>query len=149
MNILAIDFGKKRFGLAWVQSGIDVILPFGIVKAENALAEITRIITEESIDRVIIGEPKALSGGEGQMEASVREFGRTLAESTGKTIVYIDERFTSRQADAMGGGLSTGTCPRLRTGLSFGMTPQEEAGASRDEKAAMLILETYLASLSL
>jgi len=44
MNILSIDFGQKRIGLAWLQSGIDVILPFGIVeglKGFNALIHIS------------------------------------------------------------------------------------------------------------
>jgi putative holliday junction resolvase len=120
MNILAIDYGKKRIGLAWVQSGLDVILPFGVINADNALSDVSALIVEERIDEVVIGLPKALSGEQGQMEVKVRDFGRAIGESTGKFVTYIDERFTSAEADSMGGTVS------------------------RDERAAMLILDTYI-----
>ena len=46
MNILGIDFGTKRIGLAWVQIGLDVILPFGVVvcQCEEVKALSSRIV---------------------------------------------------------------------------------------------------------
>ena len=44
MNIIAIDFGTKNIGLAWCDTGIGAVLPFGVVK--NA-GEAAKIINEE------------------------------------------------------------------------------------------------------
>ena len=35
MNILGIDFGTKRIGLAWMQTGLDIVLPFGVIERDS------------------------------------------------------------------------------------------------------------------
>ncbi len=123
MNILGVDWGKKRIGLAWVQSGLDVVLPFGIIDAskKDPIVEIETIVREESIEMVVIGLPKALSGEEGDNALSVRAVGEKIAQKTGVTVQFIDERFSSQAADRFGAD-----------------------GASRDEKAAMIIVQAFL-----
>ncbi len=123
MNILGVDWGKKRIGLAWVQSGLDVVLPFGIIDAskKDPIVEIETIVREEGIEMVVIGLPKALSGEEGDNALSVRAVGEKIAQKTGVTVQFIDERFSSQAADRFGAD-----------------------GASRDEKAAMIIVQAFL-----
>lgn len=123
MNILGVDWGKKRIGLAWVQSGLDVVLPFGIIDAskKDPIAEIETIVREEGIDVVVIGLPKALSGEEGDNAVSVRAVGEKIAQKTGVKVQFLDERFSSQAADRFGAD-----------------------GASRDEKAAMIIVQAFL-----
>lgn len=121
MNILAIDYGKKRLGLAWAQSGIDVILPFGIVDASVALKEIPHIVKTEKIDTVVVGLPIGLDGNENDNTVRVREFASQLKKITAVAIDFCDERYSSHAADRFGAD-----------------------GASRDEKAAMIILQGYL-----
>jgi len=124
MNILGIDFGKKRIGLAWVQEGLDVVLPFGIVKSEGGRmkreAEIKKIIIDEKIDKVVVGFPLKADGEDTDNTEPVRDFVKELKQSVDIPIEIIDERFTTAQARQMGGD------------------------ASLDEKAAMLILQSYL-----
>ncbi len=123
MNILGIDWGKKRVGLAWVQSGLDVVLPFGIIETYKVdpLAEIIAIVKEERIDVVVFGLPKTLSGEEQANSLAVREVGEKVVKATGIKVEFLDERFSSRAADRFGAD-----------------------GASRDEKAAMIMVQAYL-----
>ncbi len=123
MNLLGIDYGQKRIGLAWVQEGLDVVLPFGTIQKETKEAQLTAlgdIIQKEKIDRVVFGLPLNEEGEEAPNTKRVREFAAALAEKIQVDIVFEDERYTSHEADEMGGN------------------------ASRDEKAAMLILSSFL-----
>lgn len=117
MNLLAIDYGKKRIGLAWCQAGLDVVLPYGVV---GSLDEVVNLIKKEGIDKLVIGMPTGLDGKKNENTKKVHKFAADLRERIDLPIEFVDERFSSRQADNMGGD------------------------ASRDEKAAMVILQSYL-----
>lgn len=119
MNILAIDYGIKRIGLAKWNSQVKVVLPFGIV---SNLDEILQLNKEEIFDKIVVGMP--YSSQDQQAKNSnvnrVKEFINQLQNKLKIDIDIFDERFSSQQADRMGGI------------------------ASRDEKSAMIILEGYL-----
>ena len=122
MNYLAVDFGTKNIGLAWAQEGVDVVLPFGIIKnLENGVDELADLIKTEKIDQVVIGLPLSLDGLETANTVRVREFAKKLKEKINAPIEFINEMFSSQMADRSGAG-----------------------GVSRDEKSAMAILESYL-----
>ncbi len=123
MNILAIDYGTKNIGLAWCQTGLDVVLPYGKIseaKESDKLQKLAELITKESIDKLIVGLPIGLKGEENNNTKKIRNFVDKLKAITKIKIEFIDERFSSLEADRLDGG------------------------ASRDEKAAMIILQSYL-----
>lgn len=120
MNILGIDYGEKRIGLAWCQTGLDVVLPFGQVEVDHWQSKIETLVREEKIDRIIVGLPIGMDGQENENTKKIRVFAKELEDVVGVPIAFVDERFTSQQADRMGGD------------------------ASRDEKAAMVILQSYV-----
>ncbi|PIR03161.1 MAG: Holliday junction resolvase RuvX [Candidatus Magasanikbacteria bacterium CG11_big_fil_rev_8_21_14_0_20_43_7] len=123
MNILGIDYGQKRIGLAWVQEGLDVVLPFGTVNNElGIMNKLTELIQTEQIDRIVIGLPLGMDGGGNENTKRVQSFADALQTMAQVPVELYDERFSSQQADSMGGT------------------------ASRDEKSAMVILESYLKS---
>lgn len=124
MNILAIDYGQKKIGLAWAQTGLDLVLPMGQIGGgdeKKRMKEIIEIIKKKNIDKIIVGLPLGLKGEENNNTQKVYDFVELLKKDIVARIEFIDERFTSRQADRMGGNIS------------------------RDEKAAMVILQSYLA----
>jgi len=120
MNLLAIDYGQKNIGLAWVDTDMGVVLPYGKFETRNWKSEIVTLIENEKIHKVLIGLPLGMDGEENVNTKRVRAFGDALESLAGVPIEYADERFTSQQADAMGGSVS------------------------RDEKSAMVILQSYL-----
>ncbi len=125
MNILALDYGRKRIGVAWVDTGINVVLPLGVIEntGEAVFTKLADLIKKENADTVVIGLPTGMDGSENENTKNIRAFGEKLEKSISTPIVFVDERFSSRQADAMG------------------------QGVSRDEKSAMVILDSYLESV--
>ena len=125
MNILAVDYGSKRIGLAWTDTSLGVILPFGLVEKtslKEKVEELAEIIAKEKAQKIIVGFPLGLNGKENTNTERVKKFVFELHKLTEVPIEYHDERFSSYAADAAG------------------------IGVSRDERAAMIILEGYLES---
>ena len=78
--------------------------------------------SKENFDKIVMGLPVGLKSGEETSNSErVRKFADKLKLKTGLPIEFADERFSSHEADSMGGQ------------------------AYRDEKAAMVILQEYLA----
>lgn len=119
MNILAVDYGRKRIGLAWMQEGLDVVLPYGVIENGN-ITKLVKLIKEEKINKVVMGLPIGLDSNENKNTEKVREFADELQKKSDVALEFVDERFTSAQADRM------------------------EGDATRDEKAAMVILQSYI-----
>ena len=121
MNILAIDHGNKNIGLAWCQEALGVVLPYGIINNSEWKEKLPKLLKEEGINKIIMGLPLGPSAEENKNTKRVRDFVEKLKEYTDLPIEFIDERYSSQQADKMEGG-----------------------AASRDEKAAMVILQSYM-----
>lgn len=123
MNILAIDYGSKRVGLAWADTSLGVILPFGLIEKSSLkekVKELTEILSKEKIHQIVVGFPIGLNGKENANTERVKKFVFELQKHTDAPVEYYDERYSSYAADAAG------------------------AGVSRDERAAMIILEGFL-----
>lgn len=123
MHILAVDFGTKKLGLAWADTTLGVVLPYGLVTKDtmqDKVKEVAKLVNEEHITQVVVGFPLDLKGQENKNTDRVKQFVFELQKSTKAEVDYFDERFSSQQADAVG------------------------EGVSRDERAAMVILEGYL-----
>lgn len=128
MNILGIDFGQKKIGLAWFQEGLDLVLPFGTIDnrktiladRQGTVGRIADLIRTERIGKVIIGLPLDMYGRENENTKRVQAFASELRSLVQVPIEFCDELFSSQQADNMGGIVS------------------------RDEKSAMVILESYV-----
>lgn len=124
MNILALDFGTKRIGMAWIDTSIGAVLPFGVIdikgKKSEVQQQIIELLTREHVQKVVIGLPLGLDGKENENTFRIRSFVSELQSQATVPFELFDERFSSQAADKF------------------------EGEASRDEKAAMVILEGYL-----
>lgn len=123
MNILGIDFGTKNVGLAWVDTGIGAVLPYGLIKEEKGktrIQQLAKLVEEEKIDKVVFGLPMSLDGKDNVNTNRVHAFAKELEDLIDAPIEFVNEMFTSQMGDRMGDGVS------------------------RDEKSAMIILEDYL-----
>lgn len=99
---LAIDYGRKRIGLA-------ISDPLGIIASPAGYIErragkrppITKIIaraTELEAQGYLIGLPLDGEGNETDWTAEVRQFGAEIAKRTGMPVRFYDERFTTAAA---------------------------------------------------
>jgi putative holliday junction resolvase len=105
-KILACDHGEARCGLAVSDPTQTLATPLGVVvrpQTDRGLSEIAKVVAEESVERVVVGLPRTLSGSEGEQARSARAFAQALEGFLSLPVELYDERFTSRMADAHGG----------------------------------------------
>ena len=99
---LAIDYGRKRIGLA-ISDPLGIIAsPAGYIeRREGKRPPITKIIaraTELEAQGYLIGLPLDGEGNETDWTAEVRQIGAEIAKRTGMPVRFYDERFTTAAA---------------------------------------------------
>lgn len=130
---LGLDVGTKTIGVArtdalgWMAHPVTTITRKGVNKDVEALLP---LIQAHDIEVIVVGLPYELDGSEERSARLARQVGEALAERSCLIVRYVDERYSSVEAER-----------RLI-----------EAGASRkkrkeviDQIAAVIILETWLA----
>jgi len=100
-RILAVDYGKRRIGLAvsdplgLTAQGLESIL---VSSQEDALIKLCALVRRWEVGEVLLGLPVRTDGTEGPEAQEVRAFGERLTAMTGVKVTFWDERLTSRQA---------------------------------------------------
>jgi putative transcription antitermination factor YqgF len=125
MNILAIDLGSKKTGLAIYREGF--VLGGGVVPGwemwDDLIRQIRHKVREQSINMIVIGLPKSTSG---DAEKVYRQIGEKVAKNTGIEVDYIDETLTSAAAQTANANI-------------------DKSRKEDDEQAAKIILQDYVA----
>ena len=132
MRILALDYGKRRIGLA-VSDDLGLTaqgLPTLQRKNNRAdLAALARIVQERQVDRILMGNPLHMSGDAGTQAQAAQQFGELVARHTGKQVQLWDERLTTMEASRV-----------LRaSGISI-----EKRARAVDQLSAVILLQSYL-----
>jgi len=119
---LGVDYGAKRIGLAIGDSETKVAVVFGTVEKIEDIAE---IVKSEDVDDVVIGKPYSVVNQEHELPDNFKKFVAELKDKLpDMEIIFEDERLSSKYADSLVGNKKT--------------------KASRDEIAAVSILQGYL-----
>jgi len=133
MKVLAVDFGSRRIGLAVGDTLTRVATPLPLVAAVNrrvALDEIARRAGEFEVERIVVGYPLNMDGSHGPSCAAVERFAAALRKRTGLTVVLVDEKLSSFEAEEMGKEIEHDFRKRK---------------AFLDSMAAQVILQSYFA----
>lgn len=133
-RLLSIDYGKKRTGLA-VTDPLQIV-PGGLctVPTSGLFDYLKGYVARESVERIVIGEPRQPDGRPSENLARVTEFVNRWRKAVPDIpIEFYDERFTSVLAHKamLDGGL--GRKARRDKALV-------------DEISATIILQDYMAS---
>lgn len=95
-RILAIDYGRKRVGLAVTDmlkitaNGLDT------VQSHEVLSYLEKYISSEEVEVFVIGLPKQMNGQDSESMQYIRPFVAALQRKFPEIpVVYVDERFTS------------------------------------------------------
>ena len=135
-RILAIDFGKKRTGLAVTDVLRITANPLLTIDTKDLLVWLQNYFAAEQVAIVGIGHPTQMNGQESKSMNYIRPFMDTFRKTfPAMPLVQFDERFTSVLAhQAM---------------IAGGMKKKDRQNkAVVDKLAACIILEGYLESLS-
>lgn len=132
MRIMGLDVGEKTIGVAvsdelgLTAQGIEVIRRG---KLEDDLQRLAEIISEYSIEEIVVGLPKNMNGSLGPRAEWVMEFVEILNSNFEVNTNYWDERLTTVAAD--------------RTLIEADVSRKKRKKVV-DKIAAILILQGYL-----
>ena len=136
-RILSIDYGKKRTGLA-VTDPLQLIAGgLATVSTSTLFDFLKQYVAQESVERIVIGEPRQPNGQPSENLERVRQFVNRWRKAMPQIpIEYYDERFTSVLAHQamIDGGLKK---------------KARQDKALVDEISATIILEDYMRSRKL
>jgi putative Holliday junction resolvase len=130
--LLGVDYGTKRIGIAISNSDQTVSVPvetWQVSDPAKNLKQWRRLIEDYRAVGFVVGLPIRTNGEEGTAAQAVREFGTWLAASTGLPLIYIDERYSTAEAELL--IWSRGESPNRRK-------------QPLDSLAAQVILQSYL-----
>lgn len=131
-RIIAIDYGRKRTGLAVSDTMQIIANGLCTVAGEEAVAFLEKYVSQENVDRFVVGQPKLLNNEPSESMQQVQAFVNRLHKVIPNIPVeYFDERFTSVMAHRamIDGGLRK---------------KRRQDKALVDEISATLILQGYL-----
>ena len=96
MRILAIDYGKKRTGLAVTDPLKIIASGLGTVETKDLFSFLENYISKESVERFVIGKPTQPNGQPSENLVRVENFYNRWQKAHPEVpIEYYDERFTS------------------------------------------------------
>ena len=131
-QILAVDFGKKRCGLAAtddlriIASGLDT------VETSVLMEYLKKYFEKNSVDELVIGLPMDLKGNMSEVEEDIQKFIEEFkSEFPEVSVMRFDERFTSKIASYFISQSGKNKKQRQEKGLI-------------DKVSATLILQQYL-----
>lgn len=133
-RILAIDYGKKRTGIAITDELQMIASGLTTVPTSGLLTFLKEYIIKEKVELFLVGEPKQMDYTASESEALITPFLVKLEKIFPNIPVKrVDERFTSKMAfqSMIDGGLKKN---------------QRKNKALVDEISATLILQSYLYS---
>src|SRR5690349_22928453 len=127
MRVLALDYGSARCGCAVSDPTGTLATPIEPVlrpATRKGLARVADLVRERDVQRVVVGLPLSLSGGDSAQTAETRAWAARLAERVNVPVELYDERFTTLMASRDPG----------------------DPAASEDSRAAAHLLEGWLAA---
>jgi putative holliday junction resolvase len=130
-RILAVDYGRKRLGLAVSDEMKVTSRPLAVLTRTNRAADLRRVreaCREHNVALIVVGHPLHLSGEAGDMAEEAARFANRLHRELGMPVQLLDERLTSWESEQ-----------------AFSAPASRRRGEPKDDIAAAILLREYLA----
>ena len=141
--ILAIDYGKKRLGLALSDEHRVTAKPFKTwarINRRRDLARLRELARQQSVRHIVVGLPLHLDGTPSEISEEAKGFAARVEKALGIPVEMMDERLSSWEARQT---LSTvESHPRARRSASS--SSESRRRVPLDDVAAAIILRDYL-----
>jgi putative Holliday junction resolvase len=131
-RIMAIDYGRKRVGLAVTDEERIIATALGSVRAMDIFQYLKDYLKHEIVDIIVVGEPRQMNNELSLSVKFIEPFFRKLKkEYPGIVIDKYDERFTSKMA--------------TQTIAASGLRKKQRQDKQLiDQVSAVLILQSYM-----
>ena len=131
-RILAIDYGRKRTGIAVTDPMQIIANGLTTVPTHELMDFLLKYVAQEKVERIVVGHPKQMNNEDSENMKYIKPFVAQLKKKLPDMLVeLVDERFTSVLAHQamLDGGLKK---------------KARQDKALVDEISATIILQTYL-----
>jgi putative Holliday junction resolvase len=138
---LAIDYGRKRLGLALSDENGVTSRPFATwtrINRRRDLARLRDLVRRHGVRRIVVGLPLHLDGTPSEMSEEARRFAMRVEAALRVPVVMMDERLSSWEA---GRTLLAANAPSRRGKLKGSARRRR---STLDDVAAAVILRDYL-----
>jgi putative Holliday junction resolvase len=131
--VLAIDYGTRRVGLAVTDATRTYVFPRETMRRSTPAAEAAQLAAlcrDDAVELLAVGLPINADGTHGPMTEAARAYAAVLTAALGVPHVFVDERYTSQEAEEY----LRQTYPK----------DTRKRRRMRDRAAAVIILRTFL-----
>jgi putative Holliday junction resolvase len=131
-RVMGLDVGTKTIGIAVSDPTRMLASPVRTLSRRSVredTEQLAKIVAEQGIELLVVGLPYELDGSETRSARLARQIGEALGARTGLPVRYVDERYSSVDAERQ----------LIEAGMSRARRKQVI-----DQAAAVLILQSYL-----
>jgi putative Holliday junction resolvase len=104
--VLALDYGSARCGCAVSDPTGVLATPLEAIRSPDSRrgrARLRELVAELGVQRIVVGLPLSLAGGDSAQTDETRAFAAALERALPIPVELYDERFTTRMARRAGG----------------------------------------------
>ena len=116
-RLIGIDPGGKRIGIAISDENKIVATPYTTIIRQNyvnLVSQIKKIINENQIDGIVIGNPINMDGSEGPSSQSAKDLAKNLSKDITENITLWDERLSSQGAFNLSNELAINSSKKVK-----------------------------------
>lgn len=131
-RIIAIDYGRKRTGIAVTDPLNMFAQPLATVPSHEVIGFLKKYTSQEQVETFVVGDPRTLNNRDSESVVYIKPFIRLLENTFPDiTVARMDERFTSRMA--------------FQAMLDAGLRKQQRRDKELiDRLSAVIILQSWL-----
>lgn len=97
-NLIALDVGEKRIGVAVADTGVRIAIPYDTLEVDGGEVErIAELMVRNKVDTLVVGYPRNQQGEATKQTEYVERFTEQLKDFA--AIVFQDESLTSVEAE--------------------------------------------------
>ena len=115
-RLMGIDPGRKRFGIAISDENKIIATPYTTIiknKYSDFIKEIIKVVEENQIKGIIIGNPMNMDGTESQSSQSAKDLAINLSKDVTENVTLWDERLSSQGAFNLSNDLASNTSKKV------------------------------------
>ena len=104
MNVLALDIGDARVGIASGSDSNQIATPLKVVSLDDVMnksKDFKLILDDYMPEKFIVGLPKSMDGEENAQAVHVKDIADEIALLYGLPVEFVDERLSSVEAKAI------------------------------------------------
>ena len=115
-RLMGIDPGRRRFGIAISDENKIIATPYTTIiknKYSDFIKEIIKVVEENQIKGIVIGNPINMDGTASQSSQSAKDLAINLSKDVTENVTLWDERLSSQGAFNLSNDLASNTSKKV------------------------------------